>query len=119
MAALPNYVQISFDGFSVKKESGIIRTEFESGPPRQARFKYRTMRTMSARLFIESKSNFLLFQTWFEDDLEQGALFFDMTDPISGATIEARFVGGSYSAEPVSPSMEQWRITCQIESWGN
>lgn len=119
MATLPSYVQISFDGFRIQKESGIIRTEFENGPPRQARFKSRTMRTRAATLFIDSKTDFLAFETWFADDLEQGALFFNMTDPVSGSTIQARFVGGVYTAQPMSPTMEQWQINCQIESWGN
>ena len=117
MATLPSYVQISFDGFTIQKESGVLRTEFENGPPRQARFKSRTMKTRSANLFINSKANFLLFEEWFSDDLEQGAMFFNMTDPVLGTTIEARFVGGVYSAQPTSPTLEQWQINCQIESW--
>ena len=117
MATLPSYVQISFEGFRIQKESGIMRTEFESGPPRQSRFKSRTMKTREATLFIETKANFLAFETWFSEDLQQGALFFNMTDPVSGSTIEARFVGGVYVANSLSPSLEQWQVNCQIENW--
>jgi hypothetical protein len=117
MATLPSYVEISFDGFSIKKESAILRTEFENGPPRQARFQSRTMKMRSLQLFINTKANFLAFEDWFQQDLEQGALFFYMTDPVSGSTIEARFVGGVYSATPTSPTLEQWQINCQIENW--
>ena len=117
MATLPSYVKISFDGFTIKKETGILRTEFETGPPRQARVKSRTMKTRSVNLFIDSKANFLLFETWFDDELEQGALFFNMTDPVSGNTIEARFVGGVYTAQPMSAKLDLWQINCQIESW--
>jgi hypothetical protein len=119
MATLPSYVRVLFDGYNEQKESGILRTEFESGPPRQARFKSRTMKTRQASLFIETKANFQAFETWFADDLEQGALFFNMTDPIRGTTIEARFVGGVYSAEPMSAKLDLWRVSCQIESWGS
>lgn len=119
MATLPSYVKILFDGYSEQKESGILRTEFESGPPRQARFKSRTMKTRSARLFIDTNANFQAFETWFADDLEQGSLFFNMTDPVKGTTIEARFVGGVYTATPLSSSMNKWEVSCQIESWGN
>lgn len=119
MATLPSYVRVLFDGYSEEKESGIIRTEFENGPPRQARFKSRTMKTRAAQLFIESKANFLAFETWFADDLEQGALFFNMTDPIRGTTIEARFVGGVYTAQPMTAALNLWRVDCQIESWGS
>jgi len=117
MATLPSYVKILFDGYSEQKESGILRSDFESGIPRQARFKSRTMKTRTASLFIETKANFILFETWFANDLEQGALFFNMVDPVSGATVEARFLGGAYSAQPMSASLNLWQVSCQLESW--
>lgn len=119
MATLPSYVKVLFDGYSEQKESGIIRTEFENGPPRQARFKSRTMKTRSAKLYIDSNANFQSFETWFVEDIQQGALFFNMTDPVKGTTVEARFVGGVYSARPLSSSMNKWEVSCEIESWGN
>jgi len=118
MATLPAYVKILFDGFQQTKQSGILRTEFESGPPRQARFQSRTMTVRDTKLYINSKANFLAFQTWFNDDIDGGALFFDMTDPVSGNAIEGRIIGGTYSARPFSAAMDSWEITCQIESWG-
>jgi hypothetical protein len=118
MATLPSYVSILYDGYTETKESGILRTEFESGPPRQAKFKSRTMKTRAARLFIDTNANFQAFETFFSEELEQGALFFNMTDPVKGTTIEARFVGGVYTAKPLSSSMNKWEVNCQIESWG-
>lgn len=118
MATLPSYVRILFDQYAEQKESGILRTEFENGPPRQAKFKSRTLKTRTAKLFIEPKANFLAFETWFADDLEQGALFFDFTDPVSGTTKQGRFVGGTYVAKPMSASLAQWEVDCQIETWG-
>lgn len=118
MATLPSYVRILYDGYIEQKETAILRTDFESGPPRQARVKSRTMKTRTVKLFIETKANFLLFETWFAEELQQGALFFNMPDPVSGSTIEARFVGGTYSAQPMSPAMNLWQIESQIESWG-
>lgn len=118
MASLPSYITILFDGYVEQRESGIIRTEFESGPARQARFKSRTTKTRDARLFIDSNANFQAFETFFADELEQGALFFNMTDPLKGTTVEARFVGGVYAARPLSSSMNKWEVTCKIESVG-
>jgi hypothetical protein len=118
MATLPSYVKILYEGYIQQKESAVLRTDFETGPPRQARVKSRTMKTRTAKLFIDSKENFLLFETWFADDLQQGALFFTMADPVSGSNIEARFVGGIYSAQPMTPALNLWQLECQIESWG-
>jgi len=117
MAALPSYVRVFFDGFQESRESGILRTEFENGPPRQAKFKTRVMRTRSAKLYLDTKQNFLAFETWFAQDLSNGALFFNMTDPIRGTTIEARFVGGVYQARPLSAALDCFEVSCQIESW--
>ena len=118
MATLPSYVKILYDGYIEQKESGIIRTEFESGPPRQAKFKSRTLKTRTALLFIDSNQNFQNFESWFANDLEQGALFFNFTDPVTKTTTQGRFVGGVYSARPLSSSMNVWEVSCQIESWG-
>lgn len=118
MPALPSYVQIAFDGYTEEKQSGILRSDFESGPPRQARFKSRTMRTRQANLFFESRSDYLSFCDWFDIDLKQGALFFDMTDPVTKNDIQARFVGGIYTATPMGANAEQWKVKIQIESWG-
>lgn len=117
MATLPSYVKISFDSYSQKRESGILRTDMESGPPRQARFKTRVMITRNAKLIIESKANFQAFETWFMNDLAGGSLFFNMTDPVSKQTIEARFVGGEYTATPMTSTLNIWQIDCQIENW--
>jgi hypothetical protein len=117
MATLPSYVRILFDGYQEQKESGILRTEFESGPPRQARFKSRVMKTRAAKLYLETKQNFFDFETWFREDLKGGALFFNMTDPVTGQTIEARFVAGSYVSKPMSAALDCWEVECQIENW--
>lgn len=119
MATLPSYVRVFFDGYEEIKESGILRTEFENGPPRQARFKSRVMRTRAAKLYLDSKANFLSFETWFSTDIAGGSLFFTMIDPVRGTSIEARIVGGTYSAKPLSAALDCFEVSCQIESWGN
>ena len=118
MAVLPDYVEISFDGYQETKEPGVLRSDFEDGPPRQARFKSRTMRTRSVNLFFAKRSDYLAFVQWFDKDLRQGALFFDMTDPVTNKQISARFVGGTYTAKPMGANLEQWMIKTEIESWG-
>jgi hypothetical protein len=118
MASLPIYVRFLHDGYAEEKESGILRTEFESGPPRQTRFKTRVLKTRSVKLYLDSKQHFLDFETWFSTDLQGGALFFTMTDPITSSNIEARFVGGIYNARPMTAKLDCWEVDCKIESWG-
>lgn len=118
-ATLPSYVKILFDGYGQKQESAILRTEMESGPPRQARIRSRVMLTRSAKLYFDTKANFQSFETWYRQDLAHGSLWFNMTDPVSGATVEARFVAGGYTAAPMSAKMNLWTVNVQIESWGS
>jgi hypothetical protein len=117
MATLPAYVDVLFNGYSQKRESALLRTEMEYGPPKQAKVQSLVMITRSARLYVNTKANFQSFETWYRNDLNEGVSWFDMTDPVSGSTITARFVGGGYTATPMTAAMEQWEIGVQIESW--
>ena len=118
MASLPSYVQILFRDFQQKRESVVLRTEMELSLPRQARIRSRPMVTRSAKLYIQTKANFLLFEEWFKTDIDEGALWFDFYDSVSEATVQARFVGGGYTARPMTAALEQWEIEANIESWG-
>lgn len=118
-ATLPSYVKILYDGYSQVQESAVLRTEMESGPPRQARIRSRVMLTRAAKLYLSTKANFQAFETWYRDTLQHGSLWFNMTDPVSGSTVEARFVAGGYTATPMSAKMDLWVVDIQIESWGS
>lgn len=119
MATLPSYVKILFQDYSQRRESALLRTEMESGPPKQAKVRSRVMLTRAAKLYLSSKADFQSFETWYREDLDEGALFFTMVDPVSGSNIEARFVGGGYTATPMSAAMQLWQVEVNIESWGS
>lgn len=119
MATLPSYVKILYQDYSQRRESALLRTEMESGPPKQAKVRSRVMLTRAAKLYLSSKADFQSFETWYKDDLDEGSLWFNMTDPVSGSTVEARFVGGGYTATPMSAAMELWQVEVNIESWGS
>lgn len=117
MATLPTYINVLFDGYSQKRESALLRSEMEYGPPKQAKTKSLVMITRSAKLYLASKANFQSFETWYRTDINEGVSWFNMTDPVSGSTISARFVGGGYTAKPMTPAMQKWEISVEIESW--
>jgi hypothetical protein len=117
MAALPAYAQILFDGYSVTKESALLRTEMESGPPKQAKVKSRVMVTHKVNFYLDSRANYQAFETWYANDISYGADWFDYPDPISGNTVQARFKNGGYDSSPMSANMDQWKISAQIEMW--
>jgi len=117
MATLPSYVQILFDGFEQQRESALLRTEMDSGPPKQAKVKSRVMVTRQAKLLIMSKEDLALFESWYSTNINEGASWFDMVDPITGSTIQARFVDGGYKLSPLSAKMQEWQISVKIENW--
>lgn len=118
MATFPTYAQIMVDGYSLKRESALLRSEMESGPPKQAKIKTRVMVKRSIKIYLDSYTNYQNFMTWFANDINQGADFFDMPDPITQTeTISARFVGGDLSMVPLTHTNEHWSISAEIETW--
>lgn len=117
MATFPSYAKILFKDYSQIKESALIRTEMESGPPKQAKIKSKVMSVRSVKIYLSSKVDFQNFEDWYENDLQLGSAWFDFIDPVSGSTIQARFRDGGYTAIPIIADMNKWEIAAQIESW--
>lgn len=115
----PSYAKLQMSGYSQQRESAIMRTEMESGPPRQAKIRSRVMLTRNARIYLSSKADFQSFESWYANDCNLGAAWFNFTDPVSGNIVQARFVGGGYSAQPIGVAgLSGWMIDVKIESWG-
>ena len=117
MATFPAYANILYNGYSKKRESALLRSEMDSGPPKQARVKYNVMEVHSVKIYVSSNANFQLFETWYSDDLAEGANWFNFTDPVTKSTVQARFKDGGYTATPMTADMENWEIAAQIEVW--
>lgn len=117
MATLPAYVKILRDGYAEQRESALLRTEMESGPPRQTKVKSRVMVTRPVALLLDSKADYLTFLTWYGTTINQGADWFDFTDPVTGSTASGRFVGGGLSAVPMGALAGPWRVSASIETW--
>jgi hypothetical protein len=119
MAALPSYAKILLEGFGEQRESALLRTEFESGPPRQARIKSRVMITRPVQIRLETRADYLSFVIWFNNDIHAGADWFDWADPVTGTTQSVRFDGGGLEAFPVASITGAWVIRgLKMESWG-
>ncbi len=114
----PTYAKLLFDGYRQKRESALLRTEMESGPPKQAKVRSRVMLTRTVKIYLASKADFQAFENWYASTLDLGALWFNMRDPVSGTTVLGRFVGGGYSATPIAGKLAAWVIETSIESWG-
>lgn len=118
MATLPATAKILFDGFAEQRESALMRTEMESGPPRQVKTKSRVMIKRPVSLLFSTKADYLSFLSWYSTDINEGADWFQMADPVTGDTIDARFIASTLTAQPLNPGMTRWTIKAQIEAWG-
>lgn len=114
----PAYARLLFDGYRQKRESALLRTEMESGPPRQAKVRSRVMLTRSVKIYLASKADFQAFENWYATTINLGASWFNMVDPVSGATVAGRFVSGGYTATPIAGKLAAWVVEASIESWG-
>ena len=117
MATFPAYAKILASGYAEQRESALLRTEMESGPPKQAKIKSRVMVVRPVNILIQSRADYLSFVDWFVEDLNEGSAWFDFTDPVTNTVKQARFVGGGLEATPQS-GLTLWTIPLKIETWG-
>ena len=117
MATFPAYAKILASGFAEQRESALLRTEMESGPPKQAKIKSRVMVTRPVSILLQSRADYLSFVDWFAEDLNEGSDWFDFTDPVTHTVKQARFVGGGLEASPEA-GLTLWTINTKIETWG-
>lgn len=117
MATFPSYAKILQSGFSEQRESALLRTEMEDGPPKQARIKSRVMITRPVTILLQSRADYLAFIAWFSETIHEGADWFDWTDPVSGTVKSARFVSDVLQATPAG-GLSVWSVTAKLETWG-
>jgi len=116
MSALPSYVSIMLSGFGEVRDTGVQRTEMESGPPKQLKVKSRVLVTRDCVLRVASLAEYLTFITWFETTINFGADWFDFADPVTATTKSARIVTLG-RATPDAAKNEGWRMPASIETW--
>ena len=121
--AFPTYGKLLLAEYTEQPASAILRTEMESGPPKQAMIKSRVMVTRSLT-YIYTASEFASFKVWVRDTISRGADWFDYVDPADGATKQGRLVvsqnGSPYSAKATTSaigSVLSWEVSMQVETW--
>ena len=61
------------------------------------------------------------FKCWLRDTLRNGALWFNYNDPVEGALVRCRFVGGDITFSPKAAVLSNvptvWMATTIMESW--
>lgn len=101
-AAWPATVPDTFEasGFAYDSDSGVLRTDMDSGPAKARRRFTSTTKNMKGTI-IMTRSQFQTWETWFQDTIFHGSLSFTMTDPVHGGSMTVRIVG-SKGSKPYS-----------------
>lgn len=115
MATFPSYARLLVEGYGEESDYGVLRTEMDGGVAKQRARWSKPIVTRDATLMVASKSEKFAFDDWMRDDLAGGAGWFDWIEPLSGATKQARIVGGKVKW---STPGKAWKSHCQIETVG-
>lgn len=115
MPAIPVYAKLH--KFPFEPESAVLRTEMESGPPKQAKLRSRVMVERPVTYSLDSKADYLAFMTWVRGTINRGVSWFDWTDPLDNVTKLARIKGGKVSYKSLNAALSFWEASFVLETW--
>jgi len=118
-ATWPTYGHLALDRYGEEPESALVRTQMESGPPKQAMVRSRAMVGRPVT-YVYSDSEYATWKTWFRDTIARGADWFNWTDPQDGVVKLARIRGGVYKSRAFTPSPGaplSWEVAFTVETW--
>lgn len=113
------YGKLLLRDYGEKPQTALLRTDMESGPPKQARV--RSKQLVQRPVIIDySNAEYATFKTWFSGTLSYGANWFFWTDPRDGVSKQVRIVNGDYEAKSYVTSEGdglRWEVSLALESW--
>ncbi len=112
----PSNGKLLSSAYSEKNTASVYRTQMESGPPKQARRQSMTLE-MHQVTYLFSNADYISFKTWFHTTVQQGALWFNWTDPVDSVVKDARAVNGDFASTPINPQMTHWKVTMNFETY--
>lgn len=100
-------------GYSYQPMSPVIRTQMESGPPKQRR-RFSGKWRGSPITWLMDATQLGTFRTFWDSSLQGGALDFNWPDPeADSGTVRARIKGGEYQARNVGGTL--WEVSVDME----
>jgi hypothetical protein len=119
MAWPTTYGKLQLQNFGEKPESSVLRSEFETGPPKESIIRSRVMVSRPVT-YVFTLADYNTWKTWFASEAN-GGQWFNWVDPTDGSTILTRIVRSEFDARLVDagqgsePNVE---VTMIFESWG-
>jgi len=114
MPKLPEYARLLM-GYSEGFDPSVQRTEMERGPAKQSIINTHVMEQPKATLVFNTAADAEAFETWYFDVIKRVG-WFDFRHPRTGATIQARFMGGDIGElVPVGPGFRPCQRAVTLE----
>ena len=115
MEALPDYVLVTYPDWSEGIDPAVERIEMERGPALQAIRNTHVFKQVRATFLFRTAADAVAFEDWYFDALGR-VDWFTMRHRLSGATIQARFVGGDIGAlVPTADDFSQSKRSVTLE----
>lgn len=115
MATFPVEGLLLLDGFSEQPRPGVLRTDMDSGPPKQAPIESLLLNQRPVVYLFKSKADYQTFFSWWRDTIVRTG-WFDWTDPVSATTKRARIAGGQIQPRPRRGDLGSWEVSMVLET---
>jgi hypothetical protein len=115
MATFPEYACVLLEGYQEKANYSVLRTEMDSGIPKQRPRRSLPMVVRDVKVKVANKTEKASFDAWIKDDIFGGTAWFDYTDPIDNVVKQARIVSGDVTWS--SPGVV-WFADMKLETVG-
>nr|WP_315242104.1 hypothetical protein [uncultured Albidiferax sp.] len=109
MATFPTYVKLGWRDSGEQAQPIVARSEMERGVAKQRRTQADVTVTVPVVLYFDTSAHAAAFEAWVYTDAAGGAAWFDFVLPRTGATVQARIVGGDIGT--LTPSIGSWGRT--------
>ena len=96
----------------------VERTAMERGIPKQRRVASDVRIELPVTLHFDSAAEITEFETWFYTTINAGQSWFDWPHPRTGATLQARVVGGELGRlQYLRRTLDKAKLTLKLEVW--
>ena len=104
--------------FSETPEPVVERSQMERGVPKQRRISSDARVEVQLTLHFDSAAEIAAFEAWFYTTIKAGQDWFDWPHPRTGATLQARIVGGELGAlSYLAPTLGWAKRGLKLEYW--
>lgn len=118
MATWPSGMRYDWRDLSETPDSVVERAEMERGVPKQRRIASDSRVEVQLTLHFDTSAEIDAFETWFYTTIKGGQDFFDWPHPRTGATVQARVVGGQLGALSfLRRPLDRAKRSLKIEYW--